>query len=84
MTIPLLENIKAQIVNPIILLLFGLALVYFLYGLVEFLWQGDTVKNSKEGRDKIIYGLIGMAIMASVYGFLYVITNTITQLMGGV
>ena len=81
--IPLLENIKTQIVNPVILLLFGLALVYFLYGLFTFLWQGDKL-DPKVGRDKIIYGLVGMAIMASVYGFIHVIINTINQLMTGV
>ena len=81
-TIPLLENIKQYIVDPVILLLFGLALLIFLYGLVEFLWQGDTVKNDKLGRDKIFWGLVGMAIMASVFGFLNVINSTISQLMG--
>ncbi|MFA6254082.1 MAG: hypothetical protein WC640_02370 [Candidatus Paceibacterota bacterium] len=80
----LLDNIKAFVVDPVILLLFGLALVIFLYGLVMFLWQGDTVKNSTEGRDKIIWGLVGMAVMASVYGFLEVISKTIDQLMTGV
>ncbi|MFA5023088.1 MAG: hypothetical protein WC385_00735 [Candidatus Paceibacterota bacterium] len=84
MRIPLLENIKAYIVDPVILLLFGLALLIFLYGLVRFLWQGDTVKNAKEGQDKIIWGLIGMAIMVSVYGFLHIIASTINQLMTGV
>ncbi|MCX6712244.1 MAG: hypothetical protein NT041_00955 [Candidatus Vogelbacteria bacterium] len=82
MKIQLLENIKQFIVDPVILLLFGLALIIFLYGLVTFLWQGDTAKNSTEGRDKIIWGLVGMAIMVSVYGFLQVITSTINQLMG--
>ena len=82
MQIPLLENIKQFIVDPIILLLFGLALLIFLYGLVEFLWKGDTSKNYKEGQDKIIWGLVGMAIMVSVYGFLNIILSTINQLMG--
>lgn len=79
---PLLDNIKAHIVDPAILLLFGLALLIFLYGLVEFLWQTEKM-DPKEGRDKIIWGLVGMAIMASVYGFLQVIVGTICQLMGG-
>ena len=78
----LLDNIKTYLVNPAILLLFGLALVIFLYGLVEFFWSGDKL-DPKLGRDKIIWGLVGMAIMASVYGFLNVIVNTINQLMGG-
>lgn len=80
----LLENIVTYIVNPIIFLLFGLALIIFLYSLVNFLWQGNTDKNSTEGRDKIIWGLVGMTIMVSVYGILNVITNTINQLMTGV
>jgi hypothetical protein len=84
MQIQLLENIKQYIVDPVILLLFGLALLIFLFGLIQFLWTGDTDKNSKIGRDKIIWGLVGMVIMASVYGFLHVITNTIDQLMTGI
>jgi hypothetical protein len=84
MNIPLLENIKTFLVDPAILLLFGVALLIFLYGLVQFLWQGDTAKNTEDGRNKIIWSLVGMAIMASVYGFLHVIVNSISQLMGGV
>ncbi len=83
MKIQLLENIKQYIVDPVILLLFGLALIIFLYGLVEFLWKGDTGKDYKEGRDKIVWGLVGMAIMTSVYGFLNIIVSTIDQLMTG-
>ena len=81
--IPLLDNIKEHLIDPIILLLFGLALIIFLYGLVQFLWQGDTLKNSTQGRDKIIWGLVGIVIMLSVYGILHVLSNTINQLMGG-
>ncbi|OJI08687.1 MAG: hypothetical protein COV08_03300 [Candidatus Vogelbacteria bacterium CG10_big_fil_rev_8_21_14_0_10_49_38] len=79
----LLDNIKEQIINPVIMLLFGLALLYFLWGLVQFLAKNNSaVVDKKELRDKMIYGLIGMTIMASVFGIMHVITNTIVSLMG--
>ena len=80
-TIPLFEHIKTQILNPIIMLLFGVALIVFLYGLVEFLMSGDVSGKNKEGKDAMLWGIIGMAIMISVYGIEELIINTINELV---
>lgn len=78
----LLDNIKTQIVNPLIMGLFGLALLYFLWGLVEFLRNKDNASGKrKELYDKMIYGVVGMTIMASVFGIMQIISDTITSLV---
>ncbi len=82
MTITLLEEIKAHILGPFVILLFGAALILFLYGLVQFLMSGDVSSGNKEGKDVMIWGLIGMAIMVAVYGIEDLIVNTINQLIG--
>ncbi|MCX6714126.1 MAG: hypothetical protein NTV48_03425 [Candidatus Vogelbacteria bacterium] len=77
----LLNNIKAYILNPLVIFLFGLALILFLYGLVEFLWDVNGKKD--EGKQTMLWGIIGIAIMLSVYGIEELIINTIMQLATG-
>jgi len=79
----LLDNIKAQIVNPIIMLLFGVALLYFFWGLFEFLQKKDSASGDrKELYGKMIYGAIGMAIMASAFGIMQFLLSTMCALVG--
>lgn len=82
-SLPLLSNIEKYILNPIIVLFFGIALVVFAWGLIEFLWSGDA---SEKGRPKairnMIWGVFGMAIMVSVYGIMDIIVETMCQLVG--
>jgi len=78
----ILDNIKAYLLNPIIVLMFGIALILFLYGMVEYLYQGNVGKNQEKAVQNIIWGAVGMAIMVSVFGIMNVITSTISSLMG--
>lgn len=82
LSIPLLDNIENFIINPAIKLLFGVALIVFLYGLVRFVAKAGDQKSREEGKKSMLWGIIGMAIMASVYGIQTVIVNTISQLAG--
>ena len=75
--IPLLEKIKTAIVDPIIYFLFALALVYFLYGVLELIRNADSDEARKTGRQHVLWGVIGMFIMVSFYGIMHVICNTI-------
>lgn len=80
--IQLVENFKTVILNPLITLLFGAALIVFLFGLAETLTGGDQEEKRTTGRKHIMWGVVGMFIMISVYGLLNVISATITQLTG--
>ena len=75
--IPLLEKIKTAIVDPIIYFLFALALVYFLYGVLELIRNADSEEARKIGQQHVLWGVIGMFIMVSFYGIMHVICNTI-------
>ena len=64
------HNATTEIINPIIGILFAGALVYFMYGLMIFILNaGDQAKRG-EGKNHIMYGLIGMTVMVSVYAIL--------------
>jgi len=60
------------ILNPIIMLLFGLAFIYFIYGIIKFLQSeaDDKSASRAEARSSILWGIVGMLIMFSVYGII--------------
>ncbi|HZS42759.1 MAG TPA: hypothetical protein VFA52_00890 [Candidatus Paceibacterota bacterium] len=72
----LLQRIDEVIVNPLIYLLFAIALVVFLWGVVQFIINSDNEAGRTKGRQHILWGLIGMFIMVSAYGIINVIVHT--------
>jgi hypothetical protein len=81
--IPFLYKVNNLILNPIITLLFALATVYLIYGIVKFLSSdaGDKGSSREEAKKAILWGLVGMVIMFSVFGLIKFVLDTfgITQ-----
>ncbi len=77
--ITLMGNIYNVILNPIIALLFGLSFAYFIWGVVKFVWYGEEESMRSEGKRSIVWGIIGMFIMFSVFGILRLIIGTIGE-----
>lgn len=75
-----IDKIKSEIVQPIIYFLIAVAVVYFLFGLMEFVRNQDNEEAKTDGKRHMMWGVIGMAIMFSVYGILNVINNTVIRI----
>ncbi|MBX4199130.1 hypothetical protein KW800_02580 [Candidatus Parcubacteria bacterium] len=73
---PFLNKFNDAILNPIILLLFGIAFVVFFIGLFQFIRSAGDGAERDTGKKKIVYGLIGMLIMFSAYGLIHVVLGT--------
>lgn len=58
-----LKKVDAAIITPLILLLFALALAYFLWGLFVFIRNTDSDEGRSEGKQHMIWGIVGMVIM---------------------
>ena len=74
---PLINNIKLHIVNPLIGFLFVAAMFYFMWGLVDYLRDSGNAESRTSGARHMLWGLVGIFIMASVVGILNVICLTI-------
>jgi hypothetical protein len=72
----LVRSINEFIINPIIVLLFIVAMVYFLWGLIAFIKDSGSADGRTKGGDHIMWGLIGMFIMVSVFFILNLLMNT--------
>lgn len=72
-----LANVNAEIINPLIKLLFALAIGYFLWGVTNFLLNSDNEGEREKGKAHMLWGIIGITIMMGVWGILNLIINTL-------
>ena len=52
----LISNIKVYILNPIIGFMFAVAVVMFIYGIVEYIWSADNEEKVEVGKKHMIWG----------------------------
>jgi len=71
----LLDNIADKIINPFIGILLAFAIVIFLYGVTEFIAGADNEDKRSQGKQHIIWGLVGLFIMVSVFGLMRIIIS---------
>lgn len=57
--------------------MFVVAVLIFLYGLVEFLAQANNEEIRNIGKRHMLWGIIGIAIMISVFGIMQLIISTL-------
>jgi Type IV secretion system pilin len=74
---PLLESAVQIIINPIIQVAFAVATIVFVYGVFEFIRGADNPEVRKQGQQHILWGLIGLAIMVSVFTIIDILLNTL-------
>lgn len=72
----LLNNVNQYILNPIIVLLFVLAFLYFLVGIVKLIAGAGNEKVRETGKQNMLWGLVGMFIMFGVFGIINIILKT--------
>jgi hypothetical protein len=71
-----LGAVARVILNPLIILGFVVAILYFFWGIFNFVSGVGDEKGREEGKRSIMWGLIGMFVMVSVFGIIKVILNT--------
>src|ERR1035437_1124789 len=71
-----LTNVDKLIVNPIIDLLFALAVVYFLWGIFQFILNQTNEEKKTAGKQHMLWGIIGIVVMMGVYAILHMIMQT--------
>jgi hypothetical protein len=70
-----LRNQLIGLINSIIPLLFGLALLAFMWSVIKYIWSGDVAKL-KEARRYMVFSIIAIAVMMSVWGLAYFVKNS--------
>jgi len=63
--------------NTIIIFLFLVATVIFLWGVVRYISAAGDEEKTKEARQMIIWGIIFLAVMVAVWGFVNIVLDFI-------
>jgi len=78
----LIGRIGDYVVNPLIFLMFSVAFLVFIWGLVQFVMNLDNEEARSTGIKHMIWGIIGMVIMLGVNGIKTIIQNTVNTIGG--
>lgn len=78
----LLYKIKNTL-NTVIMLLFVLVTLYFIWGVVKYVSAAGDEAKLKAGKQHMIWGIIGMAVMAGAWGIVNVVVNYLVGGSGG-
>ena len=68
MTLEFLLGKIGFLLGLIIPILFVLATVVFLWGIIQFLTAAGDETKLKEGKKRMLWGIIGLAVMLAVWG----------------
>lgn len=66
----IIQKINDAILQPIVMLLMALAVLYFLFGVMMFVKDQSSEDAQVKGKSHMVWGVIGLAIMVSVWGIL--------------
>jgi hypothetical protein len=66
----------ARLMDRIIPILIGAAIILFLFGVLKYVFNAGSEDARKEGRTFMIYGIIAIAVMLSVWALVAFVRNT--------
>ncbi len=75
--LPVINVILDKIVNPIIWVMFTVALIVFLWGIFKFLSSDEGGEGRTKGKDSMVWGIVGFLIMVGVWGIIAFVKETL-------
>ncbi len=65
-----------SLINLLIPLVIGIAMFLFLWGLIKYITAGGDDKSTAEARKFMLFGIIALFVMVSVWGLVGILVNT--------
>ena len=66
----------SNLMGSLLPVLVSLGVLYFVWGVVQYV-IGDDEEAKSKGKNRIIYGLIGLAVIVSVWGLVNILADTL-------
>jgi len=74
----LMFRVSYYIINPLIIFGFVVALIYFIWGIIDFLRNRDNnAEASNDGKQHMLWGTFGMVIMVSAFAIMRLLANVV-------
>jgi len=63
------------ILNALVPIVIALAVLYFMWGVLQFISSGDDEEKRKAGRSRMFNGIIAIFVMVSIWGLVAFVGN---------
>ncbi len=67
---------SCTLIQSVVPFLFSLAIVAFIWGIIQFFLNPNNEEKRKNGKSYMIWGLITLFVMVSMWGLVSILTNT--------
>ena len=74
---PIVQSLFNVLINPLVKLIFAGAVFYFIWGVFKYIRAADDPAERIQGGKHIMYGILGIFIMISVWGIISVLRSTL-------
>lgn len=65
-----------RIVDLLFPIVGALALIWFFWGIIQYVLKGENIEKREQSRDFMIYAVIAFFVMFSIWGLVHIIQNT--------
>ncbi len=66
-----------SVMGSLVPIIIGFAMVVFLWGVLTYIFHANDVEKRKEGKNFMIWGLIGLFVMVSLWGIVAAFANSL-------
>ena len=71
-----LFNVTEDIINKLAPLLIAIAVIILLIGIINYIRAGDDEEKRTKGKNEMLYGIIGLFVMVSIWGLVAILSGT--------
>ena len=72
----ILDFVTCMLGKGIVPLLLALSVAIFIWGVVQFSINASDEKKREEGKNFMLYGIIALTVIVSIWGFVSILTTT--------
>lgn len=72
----LVYTIMTDILEPLTLIILALAVVFFLWNIAQVIRKSDQPEELQKFKAKAVWGVVGIAVMVSLWGLVRILVNT--------
>lgn len=76
LAVSFVNKLKAAIIYPLIMLMLGVAIIYFLWGVFEYVYNSADEGGRTTGKKHMMWGIIGFVVMLSAVAIMNIALST--------
>ncbi len=69
-------NLTLALLDRALFVIIGIAFIVILWGGVQLIWSGGDERRIQSARQILLWGVVGMFVMVSVWGLVFLVKNT--------